>query len=64
MNGETSASWATPSSQPEPEPSARPYAGRLYVNYPTWVSLEEWLAGGGTSADYDWRPEYVTQYKY
>lgn len=33
-----------------------PYYGRRYYGWPALVTLEHWLAGGGTKADYEWRP--------
>lgn len=36
------------------EPSNR-YHGRRYIDVPGWVSREDWLAGGGTVEDYDYR---------
>lgn len=33
-----------------------PYAGLRYYDHQSWVSRKDWLAGGGTGADYDWRP--------
>lgn len=35
-----------------------PYSGKRYYDHPTYVSRMDWLAGGGTEADYDWRPPY------
>ncbi len=32
-----------------------PYHNRRYIDTPGWVSREDWLAGGGTNEDYDWR---------
>ena len=50
---ETVTSTGTVSTQPEP-PSG-PYSGKLYIDVPGWVNREDWLAGGGTQYDYDWR---------
>lgn len=36
------------------EPS-KPYTGKLYSNYPSWVSREDWYLGGGDHETYDWR---------
>jgi len=33
-----------------------PFTGRLYFQVPRYVSLSDWLAGGGTEADYHFRP--------
>ena len=35
--------------------SPGPYHGKLYIDVPGWVPLEDWLAGGGTEADYHYR---------
>ena len=35
----------------------QPYAGLRYHDYPSYVSYSNWIAGGGTDADYHWRPE-------
>lgn len=32
-----------------------PYSDRYYIDYPGWVSREDWKAGGGTDASYDYR---------
>ena len=37
------------------EPPSGPYYGKRYIDIPGWVSRDEWLAGGGTQYDYDWR---------
>lgn len=39
----------------------RPYLNRRYVDVPQFIRLEEWLAGGGTEADYYWRPYHLRQ---
>lgn len=31
------------------------YEDRYYIDYPGWVSREDWKAGGGTDASYDYR---------
>ena len=41
----------TPTAQPEPV-RLQPYAGKRYVDHPVYVMLHDWLAGGGTEADY------------
>lgn len=33
----------------------QPYAGRYYIDVPGWISLSDWLAAGGTEADYYFR---------
>lgn len=33
-----------------------PYFGKRYFDHPAYVSLENWKLGGGTEADYHWRP--------
>jgi len=35
----------------------KPYLGKRYVDHAYFVSLSGWLAGGGTEADYNWRPD-------
>lgn len=49
---------ASPQSTTEPsQPIVKgPYSGLRYVDYPAYVSRANWLAGGGTEADYDYRP--------
>jgi len=42
-------------SSPLPEPKG-PYHGKLYHDHPTYVTHDAWLAGGGTDANYFWRP--------
>ena len=42
-------SWATPT-QAEPKP--QPYADIRYHDYPKYVSLHDWLDGGGTEQNY------------
>jgi hypothetical protein len=37
------------------DPSPGPYANKHYIDHPGWMSREDWLAGGGTNEDYDWR---------
>lgn len=36
-------------------PPSGPYSGRRYIDYPGYVMREDWLAGGGTEENYDWR---------
>jgi hypothetical protein len=38
----------------KPEPGK--YAGKRYYDHDFYVPLSAWLAGGGTEADYHWRP--------
>lgn len=33
-----------------------PYTGLRYYNVPNYISRGTWIHGGGTEADYDWRP--------
>lgn len=49
-----SATTTAPSS--ENANGNQPYFGKRYVDVPGWVSPEDWHAGGGTEADYHWRP--------
>jgi hypothetical protein len=37
------------------ETNPGPYHGRRYIDVPGWISRADWLAGGGTNEDYDWR---------
>jgi len=37
------------------EPTGR-YASKRYYDHPYYVSLQGWLAEGGTEDDYNWRP--------
>lgn len=50
---ETGANTSEPISMPEPR--SGPYTNKRYTDHPAYVSREDWLAGGGTEADYDWR---------
>lgn len=36
--------------------NSSPYFGKRYYDHPTYVPFTDWLAGGGTGADYNWRP--------
>ena len=38
------------------EPSPGPYFGKRYYDHPVWMTLGDWLVGGGTEYDYNWRP--------
>lgn len=42
--------------------AAKPYAGKRYYNHQTYLTLAEWLSGGGTEDDYNWRPSYQNQF--
>ena len=33
-----------------------PYHGKRYIDVPGFINLRDWLEGGGTLEDYDWRP--------
>jgi hypothetical protein len=37
------------------EPPSGPYSGKRYIDVLGFLSRDEWLAGGGTEYDYDWR---------
>jgi hypothetical protein len=39
-------------SQVQPPPPNGPYTGKRYIDVPGYVRLDDWLAGGGTEADY------------
>ncbi len=61
----TASSSPTPTSPSAPpvEPSTGaasdsnhgPYSGKLYINVPGYVSRADWIAGGGSEGDYDYR---------
>lgn len=36
-----------------------PFANKLYHDHPTYMSLSEWIAGGGNEDSYNWRPTPV-----
>lgn len=36
-----------------------PYTGKRYYDHAFYVSLQGWLAGGGTEESYNWRPSSV-----
>lgn len=38
--------------------SDQPYLGKKYHFEPSYLSLHEWLRGGGTEENYHWRPSY------
>jgi hypothetical protein len=46
----------TESASTEAEPKPYPYSGKRYYDMPTWISYHDWIAGGGTKDDYNWRP--------
>ena len=37
------------------EPS-EPYRNKYYHDFPSWISRDDWHAGGGDDYSYDWRP--------
>ena len=39
-------------------PSDKPYEGKLYINHPSYLRLDEWLAGGGSEANYYYRNDH------
>ncbi len=41
----------------DPSLPSGPYSGKRYYDHPTYLTLSEWLSGGGTEADYLWSPE-------
>jgi hypothetical protein len=58
----------SPSASPEasaPSPVSQPnegkYIGKKYHDWDYYVPLTSWLAGGGTEADYHWRPSGLAQ---
>ena len=36
--------------------SEGPYSNHRYYDHPSYLTLTEWLAGGGTEDSYNWRP--------
>ncbi len=42
--------------EPQPEPILGRFHGLRYHNIPQYVPFHEWIDGGGTEADYHWRP--------
>lgn len=38
------------------EPSPGPYSGIRYYDHPSYVGYDRWIEGGGTDANYHWRP--------
>lgn len=55
---ESSAPVSSPASVEQP--SAGPYHGKKYAEWPYFVSLQGWLNGGGTEEDYTWNPPAVS----
>ncbi len=51
----TEAIGDTASSAESKSAELGPYSGKKYIDVPGFVSRYDWLAGGGTEADYDWR---------
>lgn len=41
--------------------SSGPYGGLRYYDHPTYVPFNQWLEGGGSEEDYNWRPAPVGQ---
>lgn len=39
------------------KPKPGPYASKRYYDHQFYVNREQWIAGGGSEADYDWRPD-------
>ena len=54
--GHGSSSTEGVSVPPSPTQSSGPYADKKYYEYPAFVELDTWLAGGGTEHNYHWRP--------
>jgi hypothetical protein len=50
----STSSWASPT---PPDTKPQPYAGKNYYEWPVYVSLADWLEGGGTDKDYWHRRE-------
>lgn len=48
---------ATSTMQDTSSAKPQPFAGLRYYDHPTYVNLSDWLDGGGTDDDYNWRPE-------
>lgn len=43
-------------------PPSGPYSGKRYYDHPVYVSLDDWIAGGGAAIDYHWCPERLSTY--
>ena len=39
---------------PVPPSITQPYVGKLYADWPRYVSKADWIAGGGNDFSYDW----------
>lgn len=46
----------------EEAPPVGPYHGKYYIDVPNFLTLSEWLAGGGTEFDYHYRHHSVNRY--
>lgn len=64
---ETVYSQPVPIAESVPSPASPPernrdpltrFKGRKYYDVTYYVPYHEWIAGGGTEADYHWRPDY------
>lgn len=47
---------ASPSSDVNSPQPLKPYSGKFYYDQPSWISRDDWHAGGGDDYHYDWRP--------
>jgi len=53
---ETASTSSVPTTETaSTESSKGVYADRYYIDHPGWVSREDWKAGGGSDASYDYR---------
>lgn len=53
---DTSPQTANPTEPVASTVEIGPYSGKRYYDHPTYVHRDDWVAGGGTEADYEWRP--------
>jgi hypothetical protein len=42
-----------------PSQAAGKYSGLMYQDYPSWVSRQDWIEGGGTGETYDYRRNHA-----
>lgn len=57
---QTSATSSATEDATSDKPKPGPYANKRYYDHQFYVNREQWLAGGGSEADYDWRPISTT----
>ena len=57
--GTTTPSEHMFATEPLPDTGHGIYHGKLYYDMPYYISNTSWLYGGGTQANYDWRPNRI-----